>query len=82
MFYVYILKSKKDSKFYIGFTSNLRLRLKNHIDGKVKSTKYRRPLELIYYESYIVEELAKEREKKLKQYGSAYTGLMKRLKYK
>jgi len=48
MFYVYVLKSKKDGKFYIGFTPNLRLRFQEHNDGEVKSTIYRRPLELIY----------------------------------
>ena len=30
MFYVYILKSKKDQKFYTGLTSNLRDQAKRH----------------------------------------------------
>jgi len=82
MYYVYLLKSKKDNSYYIGFTSDLRLRFLQHKKGEVKSTNYRRPLELIYYESYLAKELAEERERKLKQFGSAYSALLKRLKLK
>ena len=80
MYYAYLLKSKKDNRFYIGYSSNLKLRFEQHCNGKVISTKNRRPLELIYYESYFKKELAEEREQKLKQFGSAYAGLLKRLK--
>ena len=80
MYYVYLLKSKKDNRFYIGYSLNLKLRFEQHCNGKVISTKNRRPLELIYYESYFKKELAEEREQKLKQFGSAYAGLLKRLK--
>jgi len=82
MFYTYLLQSEKDGKFYIGYSSDLRKRFKNHCEGKVKSTKNRRPLKLIYYESYSTKNLAQEREQKLKEFGSAYTALLKRLKYK
>lgn len=78
MFYVYVLKSKKDGKLYIGFTSDLRLRFQEHNNGKVKSTCYRRPLELIYYEAYKDEGIAKRREKQLKS-GKAHIALKKRL---
>ena len=50
MAYVYILKSKKDSKLYIGGALDLDLRLQYHSQGKVRSTKSRRPLSLIYKE--------------------------------
>ena len=66
MFYVYILKSKLDSKFYTGFTGNLRLRLQEHKNGNVESTKNRRPLDLIYYEAYNEKGSALKREKFLK----------------
>ncbi|MFH1543063.1 MAG: GIY-YIG nuclease family protein [Patescibacteria group bacterium] len=46
IYYVYVLKSKKDSKLYYGFTRNLNKRLVEHNSGKVTSTKYRRPLHL------------------------------------
>ncbi len=79
MHYVYILKSKKDRKLYIGQTLDLENRFKEHSNGDVRSTKYRRPLELIYYESYIKSEDAIAREKKLKEFKSAYRELKKRL---
>lgn len=79
MYYVYLLKSKKDNRFYIGYSSNLKLRFEQHSNGKVVATKSRRPLKLMYYEAYFKKELAQERERKIKQFGSAYVGLLKRL---
>ena len=78
MYYVYTLKSSKDNRLYIGSTSNLRKRLKEHNDGKAKSTRYRRPLELIYYEAYKEKSIARKREKLLKK-GKAHMELRKRL---
>ena len=51
MYFVYVLKSKIDNKFYYGFTDNLKRRLENHNNKLVKSTKARAPFELIYYEN-------------------------------
>jgi putative endonuclease len=66
MFYVYILLSEKDKQLYTGFTEDLRSRIKAHFGGYVKSTQNRRPLKLIYYESYEQESDARKREKYLK----------------
>ena len=52
-FYIYVLRSEKDGNNYVGFTSDLRKRLKEHEKGYVKSTKNRRPLKLIYFEGYL-----------------------------
>lgn len=71
MYYVYILKSLKDRKIYTGFSSDLKLRFEQHKDGLVKSTKNRRPLKLIYYEAYLSEDDARNREKYLKSGGKA-----------
>ena len=79
MFYTYVLKSKKDNKIYIGSTSNLKKRFNEHNDGKVESTCYRRPLELIYYEAYKEKDIARKRERLLKR-GKAHMELRKRLK--
>jgi len=49
MYYSYVLQSKKDNGFYIGFTKDLKLRFERHTKGLVDSTKDRRPLKLIYY---------------------------------
>ncbi|MBP6859167.1 MAG: GIY-YIG nuclease family protein [Candidatus Magasanikbacteria bacterium] len=82
MYYVYLLISEKDKGYYIGYSNDLQKRFKNHCAGEVESTIYRRPLQLVYYEAYLTEELARERERKLKEFGSAYTGLIKRLHLK
>lgn len=68
MYYTYILQSKKDNKFYSGYTENLKLRFMSHCEGKVESTKNRRPLELIYYEAGLHQQDATHREKYFKTY--------------
>ena len=42
IYWIYILLSLRDKKRYIGFTSDLKNRLKQHKEGKVFSTKHRR----------------------------------------
>jgi len=66
MFYVYILQSKKNGELYIGYTSDLKRRLKEHNQGLNFSTKRYMPWELIYYEACKEESDAKRREKYLK----------------
>jgi len=79
MFYTYVLISEKDGKHYTGYTKDLKLRFEQHQSGKVESTKYRRPLKIIYYEACLDQEDAMRREKYLKSYhGRMYLG--KRLK--
>ena len=79
MYYLYLLRSKKDKRLYIGYTSNLKRRIEQHSNGEVISTKGRRPFELIYYEAYKSEKDGKKREKNLKLFSRAYYGLKKRL---
>lgn len=75
MYYVYILESLKDSKRYTGYTSDLELRLEAHQNGKVTSTKNRRPLKLIYYEACLDKADAKQREKYFKtHHGRQFLG--------
>ena len=77
MFYVYVLKGE-DGKHYVGYSSNLKRRVKQHQSGQNTSTKYQR-WELIYYEAYKTESKARERERKLKHHGQVYQSLMTRL---
>jgi putative endonuclease len=65
-YFVYILKSEKDNKRYIGSTNNLQRRIAEHNRGIVRSTKYRRPLKLIYEEKLETRQEAEKREKYLK----------------
>ncbi len=66
MYYVYILFSHVDKKLYTGYSDDLRARFEKHQRGFVKATKHRRPLQLIYYESYARELDARRREIYLK----------------
>ena len=80
MYYVYVLKSLFNGELYFGYTSDLKKRVKEHNVGKSPSTKRYRPWKLIYYESYLSEEDAKDREKQLKHFAQAYTLLKKRIR--
>ncbi|MBI2054943.1 MAG: GIY-YIG nuclease family protein [Candidatus Sungbacteria bacterium] len=80
MFFVYILKSLKDKKLYIGSTNNLKKRILLHNSGAVFSTKFRKPLKLVYYEAYSSEKEARYREKNLKLRAHALQQLLKRIK--
>jgi putative endonuclease len=73
MYYVYVLQSLQDGKFYVGYTKDLKERLKSHNLGKVTSTRNRVPLKLIYYEACIDQKDALHRERYLKTaYGKRY----------
>lgn len=65
-YYVYVLLSLKDKRFYVGFTTNLKQRLQQHARGEVKSTASRRFLKLMHYEYFLNENDAKAREVFLK----------------
>jgi putative endonuclease len=65
-YYVYVLRSQKDGKLYVGYTKDIRQRLEQHNSGKVESTKRRMPLELLYWEGCINQQDATKREKYLK----------------
>lgn len=66
MHYVYILKSEKDNRRYIGCASNIEKRLAAHNAGDVISTKNRRPLKVVYFEEVSSLSEARKREMKLK----------------
>ena len=79
MYYVYLLLSEKDGKFYTGSTNDLKRRLQEHNSGNVRSTYNRRPLKLIYYEACLNETDEKQRELYLKS-GMGKKYLRNRLK--
>jgi putative endonuclease len=62
MFYTYILKSKLHGTHYYGHTKDLENRLKIHNGGKVRSTKSKRPWEIIYVEEFPTKSEAYRRE--------------------
>lgn len=75
--YVYILRSLSNKELYIGFTSDINKRLKEHNRGLVFSTKPYLPWRIIHFEAYRDENDAKRREEYLKT--SQGSRLLKRM---
>lgn len=65
-YYVYVLVSEKDGNKYVGYTSDLKGRLVSHNEGRVRSTRNRLPMKLVYFEGCLDREDATRREKYLK----------------
>jgi len=75
MFCVYFLKSVKNGKIYVGFTSkNIEVRVEEHNSGSNVFTKNNKPWVLVYYEIFSCEKCARAREKFFK------SGMGERLK--
>ena len=51
-YYTYIIQSKTTGKYYIGHTSNLERRLKEHNSGQTKSTRNGDPWDLVYTKTF------------------------------
>ncbi|MEK7110323.1 MAG: GIY-YIG nuclease family protein [Patescibacteria group bacterium] len=71
-YYVYVLRSRKDRRWYTGFTNDLRKRLNEHNSNLSTWTKNRGPFSLIYCEASKNQADTRAREKYLK------TGMGKR----
>ena len=78
MWYVYLLQSSKNKSTYVGFSSDLRSRVREHNRGGVDATRKGCPWRLVYYEAYESEKLARTRERLLKQRGQAVHEMKKR----
>ena len=66
MYFVYVLRSLKDKRRYVGQTADIAKRIRQHNADSTESTRRRRPFELLYEESYDTRADAKAREKHLK----------------
>ncbi|MEK7633398.1 MAG: GIY-YIG nuclease family protein [Patescibacteria group bacterium] len=77
MFYTYILRNNKTSRYYVGYTVDLKNRIKEHQEGKVLSTKSDPHYELEWYCAFKTEKQAVIFEKYLKS-GSGIAFMKKR----
>ena len=67
MFYVYVLQSISNSEhFYVGYTGNLRLRLKEHNAGMCRHTNKNKPWKIRAYFAFDSKEKAESFERFLK----------------
>jgi len=64
--YVYALRFLKENQFYVGLTTDLLVRVQQHNNGLVTSTKKRVPFELVYWERHVNESDAVQWEHYLK----------------
>ena len=78
MYYVYVIRNEID-EFYIGYTADLKKRLAEHNAGGTQSTKNHQ-WELVYYEAYVNERYAHNRERTLKRNRRMNKFLMDRVK--
>ena len=66
MYYVYILKNITNNEKYIGYSMNLKERIKQHNKGQSKYTSVRGPYKLVWYSAFLEKEKALNFEKYLK----------------
>ena len=79
MYYVYVIQSEKDRSTYIGYTSDLNKRLKEHNQGKTRSIKSKIPYRLVYFEDFDAKTEAIKRELRLKKNSFAKEQLYKKI---
>ena len=73
MIKVYVIRSEKDGRFYVGMTESITRRIEEHNKGKTKSTKGYIPWKLFFFEEYAERVEARKREKYLKSgYGKKW----------
>jgi putative endonuclease len=81
MYYVYLIECQQDKSWYIGYTADLKRRIKDHQNGYgCNTTAKKKDWKLIYYEAYIDKRDAVGREGFLKS-GSGWRYLKKQLRY-
>ena len=78
MFYTYIIECQGNGKYYIGHTSDVNRRLKEHSEGKTRSLRNKGPFVLRYTEFYATKRDAYRRELQIKRYkgGEAFKKLL------
>jgi len=78
MYTVYIIHSEKTDRYYIGYTSDLNKRLKQHNSGANISTRDQIPWRIIHHELFSTKREAWLRERTIKSYkgGEAFKKLI------
>jgi len=67
-YYVYVLQSLKDKRYYIRFTTDVEARLRFHNAGLQRSTRHRTPFRLVLFEEFATKEEALKREQQIKSW--------------
>jgi putative endonuclease len=73
MYYVYVMKSKRDGRLHVGHTGDLQRSINRHNGRLVAATKDRVPFEVVYYEACTDKRDALKRESYLRgTYGQRF----------
>ncbi len=81
MYYVYILHNTSTKLYYVGYSSDLKKRLHEHLSWQNISTRNDcKSWELVYYEAYLSEKSARQRELQLKAHGKWISVIKERIK--
>ena len=81
MYYVYVIQNKINKKIYIGYTRDLKRRMKEHYHRIILGNTQGKDWELVYYEAFRSKIDAQHREQKLKDHGQSKRWLKERLKH-
>lgn len=65
--YVYMLKSLKNGKYYVGISTDVTRRLNEHNSGKLKITSKNRPYQIVFKKEYPDYKAARKHEAWLKK---------------
>ncbi len=77
---VYLIQHSETKEIYVGTTTNLNTRLKEHNNnGRKSTTRKNGSWQLIYAEAYRAKDDALRRERRLKDHGKALQELKKRI---
>ena len=78
MYYAYIIKSRKNHRFYVGSTQNVKKRIKQHEQGQTKILKSQGSFDIVHVEEFATRVEAFRRERQIKSYkgGNAFRKLL------
>ena len=80
MYYVYLLQNvERQDEFYLGYSADLKRRFAEHNASENRSTSGRQ-WRVVYYEAYLTEEAARDREARLKRHSRVKRFLMDRVR--
>ena len=68
MAFVYILQSKRNGHFYVGSTDHFQQRMKQHQEGKIRTTRRLLPVDLVLKQQCSDIQTAKRVERKIKKF--------------
>jgi len=66
-YFVYILESQSDGRYYVGSTADIGARLQSHNQGRSKYTKSGVPWKVVYTEQFSTRSEAVKREQQIKR---------------